>query len=99
MIMSRKLVKTTIHIYEDQVTFAKQSPRGLSEFVRQSVDNEIESYPVISKAKVAALDTLTENPDMCSPATLYDVVMRQGIIIPYIQIEKYLKEKKTNNHL
>lgn len=97
--MTRKLVRTTVYLYEDQIIFAKQSPNGLSGFIRQSIDNEIESYPFISKAKVAALDILTENTDMCSPATLYDVAMRQGIIVPYIQIKKYLKEKKTNNHL
>lgn len=99
MIMPRKLVRTTVRLYEDQIIFGKRTPGGLNDFIRQSVDNEIESYPYIPEAKIAALDSLTKDPDLCSAPTLYDVTMKLGIIIPYVQIEKYLKEKKTHNHL
>lgn len=90
----RNLVRTTVLLYEDQVMYAKRTPIGLSEFIRQSIDNEIESSSVLSEAKVAALDVLSRKTDLCTPEKLYEVAIKQGIFISYAQVKKYLEGKR-----
>ena len=92
--MTRKLVRTTMNLFEDQVAYGKRVPGGLSKFIRTAIDNEVEANTFINQAKKAALDVISDSLDECTPATLCDIAIKQGFMVTYPLVEKYLEEKK-----